>query len=218
MPAIDDGLLLDHAAGNGPRALQLLAECQSEINPVAGGRTLAAEAVFGTMLDELGPASLRPDALSDVLGHLGEAERAGEAIAQDGIPAPLQTILNRQTGGELRWHRRLGGVREIVLEELCEGETEASLIQLMPGGGIPDHNHGGEELTLILSGAFHDGRALYRAGDLCSAAPGTRHRPRVRGDEPCICLAVSLAPWKPANPLYGVADRLTRPKRPLKGV
>lgn len=218
MPAIDDGLLLDHAAGNGPRAVQLLAECQSVINPVVGRRTLAAEAAFGGMFETLSPASLQPDALSDLLGHLGEAEPAGEAIAQDGIPAPLQAILNRQTGGELRWHRRLGGVREIVLEELCEGETEASLIQLMPGGGIPDHNHGGEELTLILSGAFHDGRALYRAGDLCSAAPGTRHRPRVRGDEPCICLAVSLAPWKPANPLYGVADRLTRPKRPLKGV
>lgn len=219
MPVINDGFLLDRAAGNGPRAVQLLAECQSEINPVAGGRTLAAEAVFGAMLDRLDPASLRPDALAELLGHLGEAEPAGGTdTAQGGIPAPLQATLNRQTGGELRWHRRLGGVREIVLEEFCEGETEASLIQLMPGGGIPDHDHGGEELTLILSGAFHDGRALYRAGELCSAAPGTRHRPRVRGDEPCICLAVSLAPWKPANPLYGVADRLTRPKRPLKGV
>lgn len=219
MPVIDDGLLLDHAAGNGPRAVQLLAECQSVMNPVAGGRTLAAEAVFGAMLDGLDPARLRSDALSELLDHLGEAEVAAEAdVAQGGIPAPLQAILNRQTGGKLRWQRRLGGVREIVLEEFCEGETEASLIQLMPGGGIPDHDHGGEELTLILSGAFHDGRALYRAGDLCSAAPGTRHRPRVRGGEPCICLAVSLAPWKPANPLYGVADRLTRPKRPSKGV
>ncbi|MFN3835183.1 MAG: cupin domain-containing protein [Glycocaulis sp.] len=214
MPVIDDGFLLDHAAGNGPRAVQLLAECQSTMNPVAGARTGAAEAAFGALLEGLAPASIGPDALPHVLGLIGEHDAAsGAGGAQTGLPAPLQPFLDRQTGGELRWTRRLGGMNEIVLDELSGDGTETSLVRLMPGGGIPDHDHGGEELTLILSGAFHDGRALFRAGDLCAAMPGTRHRPRVTGSEPCICLAVSMAPWRPANPLYGLAGRLMRARR-----
>lgn len=212
MRAIDDGILLDHAAGNGPRAVQLLAECQTAMNPLARVVAQSAETAFGAMMTQLPPANVSPDMLSRILDAppLPDDNTITVTARPSGLPAALQSALDRQTGGELRWSRRLGGVREIVLDEFCEGETEASIVQLMPGGGIPDHDHGGDELTLILSGTFHDGRALYRPGELCSASTGLRHRPRVAGDEACVCLVVSLAPWRPANPLYGLADRLTR--------
>lgn len=212
MRAIDDGILLDQAAGNGPRAVQLLAECQTAMNPLARSVAHSAETAFVAMLTQLPRSDVSPDMLARILGtpQLHDDEAITVKSSTSALPAALQSALDRQTGGELRWNRRLGGVREIILDEFCEGETEASLVQLMPGGGIPDHDHGGDELTLILSGAFHDGRALYRAGELCSASSGLRHRPRVAGDEACVCLVVSLAPWQPANPLYGLADRLTR--------
>lgn len=212
MRAIDDGILLDHAAGNGLRAVQLLAECQTAMNPLARAVAQSAETAFGAMLTRLPCSDVSPEMLSRILGapQLCDDEAITVKSSPSGLPPALQSALDRQTGGELRWNRRLGGVREIVLDEFCEGDTEASLVQLMPGGGIPDHDHGGDELTLILSGAFHDGRALYRPGELCAASTGLRHRPRVAGDEVCVCLVVSLAPWHPANPLYGLADRLTR--------
>lgn len=216
MPQLEEGYLLDHAAGTGPRAVQLLAECQAVLNREAAVRVSAAEASFGALLAGLPPASLSPSSLSAVLERTRDVEPAADAGlvgAPNRLPRVLSPYLERSGTGALDWSRRLGGIREITLDAVSDETVEASLVRLMPGGGIPDHDHGGEELTLVLEGAFHDGHALYQAGDLCSARPGLRHRPAVQGNAPCICLTVSLGAWKPVNPVYAWLDRLTRPAR-----
>ena len=217
MPALDESFLLDCAAGTGPAAVRLLVECQTALNRDAAAGFQAVEAGLGGLLAGLPAAPMPQDALDAVLAR---AAAPAEDVPPDqtvdpatGLPRVLSGYLERSHTGELDWSRRLGGVREIVLDAVSDATVEASLVLLQPGSSIPHHDHRAEELTLVLSGAFHDGHALYRKGDLCSAAPGMRHRPAVQGDVPCICLTVSMGEWKPVNPLYGWADRLTRPSR-----
>lgn len=217
MPALEETYLFDCAAGTGSAAVRLLAECQTALNPHAAARFKAVEAGFGGLLAALPPAPMPQNALDAVLARASSSETETgsdeESDPATGLPRPLSAYLERSSTGELNWSRRLGGVQEIVLDGVSDASVEASLVLLKPGGGIPQHDHGGEELTLVLAGAFHDGHALYRAGDLCSAAPGMRHRPVVQGHTPCICLTVSMGEWKPVNPFYGWVDRLTRPLR-----
>lgn len=217
MPALEETYLFDYAAGSGPAAVRLLAECQTALNPDAAARLKAVEAGFGGLLAALPPAPMPEHLLDAVLARASSTDpQTGDDPELDpatGLPRPLSAYLERSATGELNWSRRLGGVQEIVLDGVSDSAVEASLVLLRPGGGIPQHDHGGKELTLVLTGAFHDGHALYQAGDLCSATPGMRHRPVVQGDTPCICLTVSMGEWKPVNPLYGWMDRLTRSLR-----
>ncbi|WP_429911376.1 cupin domain-containing protein [Glycocaulis sp.] len=220
MPAREDAHLFDYAAGTGPAAIRLLAECQAALNPQASAYVRAAETGFGGLLAGLHPASMPANALDAVLARAEEPAAGAPDDDQvldpsTGLPRALSPYIERSASGGLNWSRRLGGVQEIVLDAVSDETAEASLVLLKPGGGIPPHDHGGEELTLVLTGAFHDGHALYRAGDLCSAAPGMRHRPAVQGNVACICLTVSMGEWKPVNPLYGWIDRLARPMRRL---
>ncbi|WP_439633703.1 cupin domain-containing protein [Glycocaulis sp.] len=216
VPAREDAHLFDYAAGTGPAAIRLLAECQAALNPQAAIRVSVAEAGFGCLLSQLPPAAMSENALDHVLEHAGtpitSSEQPSAIDTETGLPRALTPFLE-MPGGELDWSRQLGGVQEIHLADASDANVEANLVRLMPGGGIPHHDHGGEELTLVLTGAFHDGHALYRAGDLCRATPGLRHRPEVHGATPCICLTVSLGEWKPANPLYGWLNRLNRSLR-----
>ncbi|KPP82815.1 MAG: ChrR family transcriptional regulator [Oceanicaulis sp. HLUCCA04] len=216
MASLDDGYLLDHAAGAGPRAMQVLTACQAALNEQAASIIQAAEAGFGGILASLPPAPLSEQALDLVLSRaeIPDLAPAPDAIdPQTGLPSALSPYLDPRRKNPATWPRRPGGMRECTLTALSGDDAEVNLVRLMPGGGIPRHDHGGEELTLVLTGAFHDGHALYGAGDMCRAEPGLQHRPAVQGDTPCICLTVSLGKWRPVNPLYGFIDRLTRPVR-----
>jgi putative transcriptional regulator len=70
------------------------------------------------------------------------------------------------------------------------------LLRIPAGKPVPEHGHGGRELTLVLSGSFHDGEKLFARGDLDEADASVQHQPVATPDEDCICLAVTDAPLK----------------------
>ena len=219
MTLIDDGLLLDHASGAAPAALSALALAQAELRPEAARRLGLAEAALGALLESESPARLDPEARSRLLARLEDAPQdvpvaAPRRSPDDALPGALRAHLSGD--GALDWRKRAGGRGEIRLETLCEPGVEAALIRLEPGRTIPRHDHGGQEYTLVLSGAFSDERALYRRGDVCTGGPGETHTPRVEGEthtprvegeETCICLIVSLGRMKFENPLIALYDR-----------
>lgn len=210
MARLDDGYLLDWAAGSAPDAVRVLAECHLSLKPEARRRGAAVEAAFGACLETLDPAALGARSLERALdGAARISQGAGEAGGREALfPAPLDEIVQRQTGGALVWRKCYGGREEITLDALSGEDVEANLVRMHPGAGVPRHDHDAEELTLVLSGEFHDGRAAYLRGDVCTAGPGVAHRPRAGGDEVCVCLMVSLGGVRPTNPLLAVAQRL----------
>jgi putative transcriptional regulator len=209
MRLLDDGHILDRVSGAAPEAVRVLADCHAVLNAEAASRLGVAEAVFGVMLEGVTPAPLAPDARDRAIASAARRSQPESARVRDALfPRPLSEIVERQTGGMLVWKSCYGGREEIALEALTRDGVEASLIRLKPGAKVPRHDHDGEELTLVLSGVFSDGRDEYQRGEVCEAGPGVAHEPRAAGDEPCVCFAVTLGEVRPTNPLLAAAKAI----------
>ena len=214
--ALDEGWLLDCASGAAPRAVCVLAEAQAAISRFAARQLRATEAAFGALLEGL-PGSPPSDATRNrvfaaIDGEVGAPAKAAPLLPADPVfPPALKQVLERAGGPG--WRARFGGYAEIVLEELCEDGVHARLLNLPAGKSAPEHDHRGEEMTLVLSGSFVDQRGRYARGDVCASQPGVVHRPRVDSDVDCICFAVEFGGWKLTNPILGAADRLLPGRR-----
>lgn len=75
---------------------------------------------------------------------------------------------------------------------LDEGEIHTSLLHIAPGGGVPEHTHDGFELTLLLSGSFHDEMGEYVPGDFIMLDGQHQHNPV--SEHGCLCYTVANAP------------------------
>ena len=62
------------------------------------------------------------------------------------------------------------------------------LLKAAPGTKLPRHTHTGNELTLVLKGAFTHEWGHYGTGDLDDAGETIKHQPVVDTGEECICL------------------------------
>jgi putative transcriptional regulator len=59
----------------------------------------------------------------------------------------------------------------------------------------PLHGHAGDELTVVVTGAFTDSSGEYRVGDVQEADAWSEHQSMGDGDEGCICLVAAEAPY-----------------------
>lgn len=211
MTMLDEGWILDCASGAAPEAVRVLAACQGVMRPEAARKAAPVEIAFGALLERLPGAPLGADAMARALARLDERApdaAPGETALSGLLPAPLARALDGQANRG--WRRRLGGYSDIAVESLSGKGVTARLISIPPGKGAPQHDHAGEELTLVLTGSFHDGRAAFGRGDVCIAAPGDVHHPRVDSAETCICFVVELGGVRMTNPVYAGIDRLNR--------
>jgi len=97
-------------------------------------------------------------------------------------------------------------VRHLPIE-LSDKATSARLISIPAGKPVPEHSHSGRELTVVLSGGFHDVTGEYGPGDIQEAYGDLEHQPHARDAEDCIALAITDAPLR----FSGIAARLVQP-------
>ena len=71
--------------------------------------------------------------------------------------------------------------------QLDENEIHTSLLQIQPGGGVPEHTHKGFELTLLLDGSFHDEKGEYVKGDFIMLDASHQQV----SDNGCLCYTVA---------------------------
>ena len=77
-----------------------------------------------------------------------------------------------------------------------ERRYELALHKIDAGGKVPDHDHRGQEITVVLKGSFSDEDGVYQPGDFLVREPGESHRPMAAQNDDCICLSVLEAPIK----------------------
>lgn len=73
--------------------------------------------------------------------------------------------------------------------QLDENEIHTSLLNIEPGGGVPQHTHKGFELTLLLEGSFNDENGEYTKGDFIMLDGAHTHNPV--SAEGCLCYTVA---------------------------
>lgn len=197
--------------------VRLLLDTHAALNPEAQADAAIADAVGGALLERLAPEPMSEGALDAALaaidaepdhGRQAAAARAAGAALDELIvlPEPLRSAA-LAAAGRGGWRFAGPGIRAMDL--VRQGAARAELLRIQPGCGAPEHDHQGEEYTLVVEGAFSDGHALYRRGDLCVARPGFIHRPVAEPGAVCFALAITDAPAAFTGAL-GLVQRLFR--------
>jgi putative transcriptional regulator len=177
------------------------------------------DAVGGAFLEGETPLPLAADAADQVLARIDALgaldDRARDAATGAGkrldelltLPDPLREAIFEAIAAGRKW-RFLGfGIRGLKLAVGGEGETE--LLRIEPGRGVAPHDHGGEEYTLVITGAFHDGHERFGPGDVNIARPGFVHAPLAEKHEVCFALGVSLGGGARFEGAFGVFQKLS---------
>ena len=77
------------------------------------------------------------------------------------------------------WRWLAPGVRYFPLA-LSPGATgDLRLLKIAPGRKMPEHGHGGCEMTLVLDGAYSDETGIFRRGDIQDVDGELEHQPIV---------------------------------------
>ena len=185
-------------------AIRLLADTTRALRADAAFEARPEDLAAGALLSEESPTPLDSDALDavlariDVAGGLDASARtraadsrwAGEIAA---LPSPLrEAALDALDQGG--WQFLGFGIRRLPLR--IKGGGFAELMRVEPGAGVADHDHAADELTLIVTGGYHDGHAHYGAGEVSFAQPDFVHAPKADLGDVCYLLAVTYGPAK----------------------
>ncbi|MFC3676686.1 ChrR family anti-sigma-E factor [Ferrovibrio xuzhouensis] len=191
-------LLLDYAAGSLAESWSLVVACHLTLCPHCRRELAALEQLGGRLLEQGEARPMQPGAFAAIAARLGPQEPVNDRIrpAGDGrLPAPLHDYI---AGGvdHIPWRWSGTGLKACSLPVRKARGGMATLLRVAPGAGLPLHTHGGDEMTLVLSGGYTDERGAFRRGDVEVADGGIKHRPVAMPGEPCICLAVTDAPLR----------------------
>jgi len=194
----DDDLLLAHAAGSLLNGHSLLVATHVEGCAHCRERLRVLEVAGGALLESLAPEVLQAEALAKTLAAIDAPEpsraksmprpplRAGTLPSPpDGFAWPLAmrgciATRWRWLGPGMRWSR-------VTLP--WDDSANVFLLRIGAGKMLPQHTHSESELTQVLYGTFHDGRALFGPGDFDETDGTIRHQPTVLAAGECICLA-----------------------------
>ena len=179
-----------------------------------GGRhTLRGiNAIGGALLESEAEARMSAGSLDRLMGALGGDPIEVSPPVQEGagVPLPLQRYLPNGLDG-VRWKWTGPGVATADLDWGKDGKSRLMLLRVAAGRRVPEHGHGGQELTLILQGAYRDRFGVFAVGDIADHDEDVEHQPIAEPGEDCICLVA-------VDAKLTFRGRLMRALQPLFGL
>jgi putative transcriptional regulator len=205
---LDDATLMSFAAGSLPEALAAVVASHLAICPTCAAEAKRMDLIGAALFAKLpAMAVARPAPVMALRRSEADVVRdIRAAAAGDGeVPAPLARLID---GGldNIPW-RRLGlGVWH---HRLPSSEGDLRLLKVAAGRRMPEHGHGGAELTLMLRGSYTDATGTYRPGDVADLDDDIEHTPIADAETGCICLIASEKPAKFKHLLPRLVQPLT---------
>lgn len=196
----DSATLLSYAAGSLDETfatvvathLACCAECRSRLREI--------EEIGGTLLESIDTVAMDATALERAMGRLDETgkqhfKQAEPEQSEPPLPRPLARLV---TGGldDVAWKTVAPGVAMHRLPTSKAARGSLTLLKIVPGKKIPEHGHGGTEITLVLTGSYRDAFGRFGPGDVADLDEHVEHQPVVDSSEPCICLVATEAPTR----------------------
>jgi len=202
-PSIE--ILTDYAAGSLPLVhslcvsthLEHCQECQQQIRKLE----MLGSHLFDQAKTESRQLSNLKDSFFKNLGEQPVEKSVDDQPAQEtsrsqwddyNIPSSLRQFITKSYD-DLTW-LRLSPSFKIATLYNEEGGAQIALTRVKAGAHMPTHTHTGDEITLVLEGAFSDESGVYRQGDFIHRDASHKHKPIVTKDAECICLTVLDAP------------------------
>lgn len=223
-----DDTLMHYASGSLSQAMELIVATHLTLCPECRSRVEEFEACGGAVLETAKVAEMDPHSLDHVMAML-ERETANEtepvirelaplrrvAVGESPngnavpmLPRPLAAFLpdNILSIEDIPWRSLAPGVKQYTLKSV-QSKGSVRLLKIAPGTSIPDHGHGGHEMTLLLKGSYLDDIGRFTAGDVADLDDDVDHQPIADTQEDCICLIATDAPLK----FNGILPKLLQP-------
>lgn len=218
---ISDELLFDYANGALEEGWSIAVASHLALCPSCRKRLSAMEAAGGVILEaiEVEPTSASTEDFSweAMLARLDNvaatvpvpAEKKPPVGKSLSLPEPLRSYI----GGDVdtvKWKPLGLGAYHYPIKT-SDQDISVRLLRIPAGKPVPEHTHGGRELTLVLKGSFSDVSGRFGPGDLEETDESVDHQPIADPGEDCICLAVTDAPLR-------FKSRIVRMIQPLLGI
>ncbi|WDR03053.1 ChrR family anti-sigma-E factor [Devosia algicola] len=143
-----------------------------------GGRDIMhrLNAIGGALLDDEQETEMSSGALDRLLAAADQPDLPEQITPSSDVPLPLAPYLpNGLTSAKWKWSGP--GVAICDLPTRDESSSRLMLLRVAAGRPVPEHSHGGQELTLILSGAYRDRFGLFGPGDIADHDEDVEHKP-----------------------------------------
>ncbi len=168
---LSDDLLLSYAAGSLAEGWSLAVATHLALCPAAGNAWRWPKAVGGELLEAIDRRRRRrkrsPGDARTAHGCRGRAPVASrrQADSARSLATSRCATMLAAISTALRWRSLGRGAAQLRIRPR-DRETQVRLLRIPAGKPVPEHGHGGRELTLVLTGAFHDGEAVFGPGDI----------------------------------------------------
>jgi putative transcriptional regulator len=183
----EPALILDYARGALDQGRTLVMAAHIGACPECKAQLRVAEAVGGSLLAELEPAKMAPDALATALAQLDVAPPEPLASPKphaDWIRVPKAVLIAAER--RRRWAAPGVWVAPVT-RDACTG-ARSYLLGVGPGIAIPRHTHRGVEMVCVLKGVYEDRGERQQPGDFACNDDDVEHRPEVTREGECVCL------------------------------
>ena len=206
---LDDSTLLAYAAGTLDEAFMVVAASHIAVCPACRAAVKGAEALGGALLDRMDDAPVSADCRARTMASLEQALFSGHRRMKQPseLPLPLASRLSVARFDDLPWKKKAPGVAMLDLKLSAGAGGQLKLMRIGAGRAMPEHGHGGEEITLVLKGAYSDHMGRFGEGDVADLDEAIEHRPVVDEDRDCICLVATERPTR----FKSLAARLMQP-------
>ncbi len=198
---LDSSTLIGYSAGALPVAFRAVVSAHLSICRHCRNQLLDADRVGGQLISQQDGAPMPRGARETMLSRLTESAIAtpprsapvARAHDPDQLPQPLWPYFGETYSG-LRWRTIGPGVHHIRSRNVQDGHL--MLLRIAPGRCVPMHSHGGNELTMILQGAYDDSLGHFAPGDVADLDCDVEHQPVTSPGVPCVCVAATDLPLR----------------------
>jgi putative transcriptional regulator len=206
---LDHSTVLAYAAGTLDEAFTVVAASHLAMCPACRQAVHEAEGFGGELLSKLPDVSVSADCRARTLAALEQATLHRLPVPQprSELPVPLARLINVTRFDDLAWKKKAPGVAMMDVKLPAGTKGQLKLLRIGAGRAMPEHGHGGEEITLVLKGAYRDHMGRFGRGDVADLDEDIEHRPITEGDSDCICLVALEQPTR----FKSLAARLMQP-------
>jgi putative transcriptional regulator len=198
---LDTATLIAYSAGALPTAFSAVVSAHLSVCSTCRAQRLDADRVGGHLLRQQDGAPLSPSSRTAMLERLSAEKAPLERVAAaapaphdpDRLPEPLWPYFG-ESYRALPWRFIGPGVHHIRARAV--EDSHLMLLRVAPGRSLPMHSHGGNELTMILQGAYDDSLGHFAPGDVADLDCDVEHQPVTSPGLPCVCVAATDAPLR----------------------
>jgi putative transcriptional regulator len=187
----DDATLMSFAAGSLAEPLGLVVATHCAVCSACAAEVKFLERIGSALFAGLEPQAMsRPAPLMELRSREADAVVSAAGAGNSEIPQPLRDLVGERLD-DIAWQRLGLGVWHAPVLHHKPTRGDIRLLRVEPGRAMPEHGHGGSELTMILRGSYHDQIGQFGPGDVADLGDDVEHKPIADAQTGCICIIAS---------------------------